>query len=217
MLSGMEDMLRRKEVGRIFRVDTGRSKKGKEYDDSKGSTLPSLSLPLTATEQPNTERSEFTDWGRWEETGSSAHDFSKMLWWKNEAMACRLVSYLQPKVKPKPPPMERTTVQTAVEQRIPAEKAKRGWGWGKWRSAQNVETCSASSPSPVTGARGGRGTVEGGDVVGVAAVGTAVENEERRAEMNVTAQQLTFRRENDLGIWESMSGWAIVVAVKVRS
>lgn len=34
--------------------------------------------------------------------------------------------------------------------------------------------------------------------------------------MTVVADEKTFRKENDLGIWESKTGWGIVVRVKIR-
>ena len=34
--------------------------------------------------------------------------------------------------------------------------------------------------------------------------------------MNVRADHVTFRRENEMGIWESKSGWAIVVRLQLR-
>ncbi|KAM0330798.1 hypothetical protein ACHAQA_003752 [Verticillium albo-atrum] len=35
-------------------------------------------------------------------------------------------------------------------------------------------------------------------------------------EMKVTAEEVSFRRENEMGIWESMNGWGIVVRVTIR-
>jgi hypothetical protein len=199
-LSGMEDMLQRKEVSRVFRVDVMEEGQGKGGGDSKGGAAAAA-------------RSEFTDWGRWEEPGSMAQGPPELLWWKNEAMARRLASYLQPLAKPKPRPAVQSPVQAAVEQRIPAEKAKKNWGWGRWRGDQAPEASPAASAA---GSQGARGTVEGGDIAGVPTRGVVVDDE-RRAEMDVTTEKVAFRRENDFGIWESMSGWAIIVAVKVRS
>lgn len=206
-LSSMEDTLQRKEIGRVVRVDVGEIEKEKGVGDSKGAALSASAGQATASS------SEFTDWGRWEEPRSSAQGPPEMLWWKNEAMARRLASYLQPQVKPKPRPAVQSPVQAAVEQRIPAEKAKKNWGWGRWRGDQTPE---ASPTASATGSQGRRGTVAGGDVAGVPIEGV-VADDERRAEMYVTTQKVAFRHENDLGIWESTSGWGIVVVIKVRS
>ncbi|RXG42024.1 hypothetical protein VDGE_07597 [Verticillium dahliae] len=35
-------------------------------------------------------------------------------------------------------------------------------------------------------------------------------------EMKVTAEEVSFRRENEMGLWESMNGWAVVVRITVR-
>jgi hypothetical protein len=40
--------------------------------------------------------------------------------------------------------------------------------------------------------------------------------EDDAVKMTVRAEEVTFRRENDFGVWESMSGWGIVVTVRVR-
>ncbi|ROT35111.1 hypothetical protein SODALDRAFT_329287 [Sodiomyces alkalinus F11] len=34
--------------------------------------------------------------------------------------------------------------------------------------------------------------------------------------MTAKAEEVTFRRENEMGIWESLSGWGIVVRIKMR-
>ncbi|KAL7794292.1 hypothetical protein V8C37DRAFT_377133 [Trichoderma ceciliae] len=35
--------------------------------------------------------------------------------------------------------------------------------------------------------------------------------------MTAKAEEVTFRRENDLGIWETMTGWGIVIRVRIQS
>ncbi|KAH8677546.1 hypothetical protein BX600DRAFT_430891 [Xylariales sp. PMI_506] len=218
-LSGIEDMIQRREIGRLVRVDINSRDGGRKEEKSDGVDT-SYSIP-DSKGAPSKSYAGFTDWGRWEESGSSAVNDSELFWWKDEDLARRLASYLQPAPRPKPPPVIRSPVQAAVEQQIPEEKVKRGWGWGKRRTETPpppppVDSPSSYSVAPATDPAGGKGTVAGGDVLGVSDNRRVVERDER-AEMSVSAENVAFRRENDFGIWESMSGWAIVVVVKIRS
>ncbi|KAK9778995.1 hypothetical protein SCAR479_04231 [Seiridium cardinale] len=210
-LSGIEDMLRRNEVGRVFRVDIQQEAKCSKGDvDSKGESS-------SSTTNETSGYRAFTDWGRWEEPGSSSVTPSDLLWWKDEELAQRLASYLQPQTKSTPRSTIRSPVQVAVEQTIPAERSRKGWGLSRLRSNQSSPSTSSSTVSlPVSPhSRENRpGTVGAGDVAGVA--GDQLDNG-KRAEMNVAAEELAFRRENDFGIWESIGGWAIVVTVNVHS
>ncbi|ORY55122.1 uncharacterized protein BCR38DRAFT_452909 [Pseudomassariella vexata] len=222
VLSGLDDMLRRGEIGRVFRVSILTARK-----DSKGETKPSSTGPPTTT----TGSREFTDWGRWGSSGGSfgSTEPSKLFWWRDEDLAKRLALYLQPQPQPqqeKPsstpsPAAQISAVQTAVEQRIPADKEKkggRGFGWGKWRSVSTGSPAAGTSSKPPTmseSSRSGRGSVAGGFVSGLSEERVGVGDGER-TEMRVTAEEVAFRRQNDFGIYESMSGVAVVVTVRVR-
>ena len=43
-----------------------------------------------------------------------------------------------------------------------------------------------------------------------------VQEEEEDVSMTVIAEEITFRRESDMGIWESQRGWGLVVRVRVK-
>lgn len=45
----------------------------------------------------------------------------------------------------------------------------------------------------------------------------ALPNRSQEASMTVHADEVTFRRENEMGIWESKTGWGIVVQVSLRN
>jgi hypothetical protein len=45
---------------------------------------------------------------------------------------------------------------------------------------------------------------------------TVADEMDDRVEMVVRAEEVTFRKENEFGVWESMSGFGIVVTVKTR-
>lgn len=209
VLSGIEDMFKRQdEVGRIFRVDIQQEEK-KNMDSKSPASL--------STGKETSSYREFTDWGRWGDSDPVSTRPSDILWWKDEELARRLASYLQPPSRPKPKATARGPVQAAAERSIPAEKPKKGWGLG-WRrsstSTPNGDSSTVSLPVSADNSKGRRGTVEGGDVAG--ATGDQRDSG-KTAEMNVTTEELAFRRENEFGIWESTSGWALVVTVKVYS
>ncbi|KAH7153264.1 hypothetical protein EDB81DRAFT_451779 [Dactylonectria macrodidyma] len=44
----------------------------------------------------------------------------------------------------------------------------------------------------------------------------ASRNEEEEVSMTVKAEEVTFRRENEMGIWESKTGWGLVVSIRIR-
>ncbi|KAH7133170.1 hypothetical protein B0J13DRAFT_529093 [Dactylonectria estremocensis] len=44
----------------------------------------------------------------------------------------------------------------------------------------------------------------------------APRNEEEEVSMTVKAEEVTFRRENEMGIWESKTGWGLVVSIRIR-
>ncbi|KAI1206226.1 uncharacterized protein F4807DRAFT_463988 [Annulohypoxylon truncatum] len=193
VLSGLEDMKRRGEICRVSRISMDNTSK-----DSKSSSGASRSQ--STSEDPSwTPGQEFSGWGRFGELDSPNDDTeqNKMLWWRDEEMAHRLATYLQPKQERKAPVVQRSVVQAVVEHRIPPKKEKKGWLWGKRAS---VQTSSEASSTP---------TETEAEV--------DIPQEKKGAEMTVTAQEVAFRQENELGIWESFRGWGIVVAVKVKT
>ncbi|KAJ9160769.1 hypothetical protein NKR19_g2889, partial [Coniochaeta hoffmannii] len=132
---------------------------------------------------------EFDDWGRWDDGGSSS-DKGSAFWFRDEAMARRLAAYLQPKETVK---TERREVRAEVQR----EKEKKGlFGWGrKGYDAKKPEVQPAGADK--------------------GPVGQVVKQSEG-VSMTVRAEEVTFRRENEFGVWESLSGFGIVVTVRVR-
>lgn len=72
----------------------------------------------------------------------------------------------------------------------PPVQPKKSSGWGMFRKAE-------STPPPPPAPRAPR-------------------NEEDEVLMTVKAEEVTFRRENEFGIWESKTGWGLVVRVRIR-
>ncbi|CRJ80254.1 hypothetical protein HYQ45_006434 [Verticillium longisporum] len=72
--------------------------------------------------------------------------------------------------------------------------AKKGWWW--WREEELAMRLAERLRPDVR-----RGSTLGGRM---------------GDEMKVTAEEVSFRRENEMGIWESMNGWAVVVRITIR-
>ncbi|KAI1754799.1 hypothetical protein F4782DRAFT_462337 [Xylaria castorea] len=205
VLSGMEEMHRRGEICRMARVKIYPSN-----DEKKPTTARDCKQGASTSQDWSVGR-EFSDWGRFGDSTSNT-DSSRgrnMLWWRDEDMAQRLAHHLQPSAEPVP---LQTSVQAAVEERLPAQKPQKGWFWGRKGSASSststfatrsvqmdVESFTGRGNATQTAARKGR------------------ERDSAGARMSVTAEEVAFRIENDLGIVESARGWAVVVAVHVKT
>ena len=120
-------------------------------------------------------------------------------WWQDESMARRLAAYLQPRPQPN---LERKQVHMAVEKAKDAKKSS--WSWGRKRSTE-----SSSAPPPLASAASQSNQVE-------ASADTSSDKPESKVSMIVRADEVTFRRENDFGLWESSTGWGLVVVVRIR-
>jgi hypothetical protein len=148
-----------------------------------------------------TVNTEFGEWGRFDSYEGSSDGTGKgrgsEWWFRDEDMARRLAAYLRPE-----PNLERKRVQATVVERKVVEKEKSGWGrWGLGGSRKKAaEQSSPGLPSPVS----------------PGLPSPASPGEDDAVKMTVRAEEVTFRRENDFGVWESMSGWGIVVTVRVR-
>ncbi|KAL2166087.1 hypothetical protein VTG60DRAFT_3295 [Thermothelomyces hinnuleus] len=164
---------------------------------------------------------EFGDWGRFDssegvEGGSSGSDAAwdaggggESWWFGDEDMARRLAAYLRPE-----PDLERKRVQASVvENRTAAPSKEKPSGWVRWglgvgsgRKKAAERASSGPMPSPVS-------PVNPASSPGppAAAVG-----EDDAITMAVRAEEVTFRWENDFGLWESKTGWGIVVTLTMR-
>jgi hypothetical protein len=140
-------------------------------------------------ESPSTK--EFSSWGRWDDDtskGASSGLSQFAWWWNDEAMAKRLARHLNPRTEPR---VDRVIAKAAVETIKQEKKSSR---WGLFRSSPEPTPC----PTVVTTSSSKREELEEG------------------VQMTVRPEEVTFRRENELGIWESMNGWGIIVRVKIR-
>jgi hypothetical protein len=138
---------------------------------------------------------EFDEWGRWtDDSEANTAKSGNTAWWKDEGLARRIASYLRPKEPA--PSMDRREVRAAVQS---AKDERRGWTRLGRRKNEPVVT---AQPDTHPSDSKTRDAVAGPDGVQLG--------------VRVEAQEVTFRRENDFGIWESLSGWGIVVVVKMK-
>ncbi|OAA41255.1 hypothetical protein NOR_05333 [Metarhizium rileyi] len=131
---------------------------------------------------------EFDEWGRWSDDGEHrSPEPGEDLWWSDEDMAERLAKHLRP-VRATAS-VDRQTVRAQVER----DKAARAAGrWSMFRKDEPARTSPTASSSKTQ-----RKPLD--DV-----------------NMTVNAEETTFRRQNEMGIWESRTGWGLVVRVTLR-
>ncbi|KAI3340489.1 hypothetical protein F4824DRAFT_423841 [Ustulina deusta] len=207
ILSGTEEMRQRGEPCRVARVAVGLS------NNEKKSTTASDSKQ-TATSSPDwSVGREFSDWGRFGDSPSPTNpsQTQSMLWWRDENMARRLARHLQPATRNEPTPLQ-TPVQVAVEARLPAQKEKKGWFWGKkGNTSGSTSTFAAKTVQADVESFPGRGNATQPPPK------EAQKKGKGGARMSVTAEEVAFRSENELGLMESTRGWAVVVVVQVKT
>lgn len=195
-LSGVTERRREGDAVRVGRVEVlGEKGDGEKGEKEKGKRKVERGRDDGDEEiigGMSANNTEFSDWGRWDDGTARDDTAGALLWWNDEAMARRLAAYLQPKEQVK---TERKEVQAAVEQK---KKEKSLFGWARKKSEADTSSRSPASPglkSPVERAVGQR---------------------DDRISMKVRADEVTFRRENDFGVWESINGFGIVVTIRVK-
>ncbi|KAK0712547.1 hypothetical protein B0T26DRAFT_752772 [Lasiosphaeria miniovina] len=152
------------------------------------------------------DKAGFDDWGRFDdgEGSSSLVDTPTASWWwfRDARLARRLAAYLQPRPEVN---VERRHVQAAVvaakADKLPSPSSGGGWRWSGLLRQKNKKDAALTSP-PLSG------------TPGLADVRTPQDD---GIGMTVRAEEMRFRRENDFGVWESLSGYAIAVTVKTRA
>ncbi|KAL2017975.1 hypothetical protein VTK56DRAFT_1507 [Thermocarpiscus australiensis] len=145
----------------------------------------------------------FDEWGRFETDemghGGGGGAAANTWWFKDEDMARRLAAYL----RPEPAPGRKTVQpQAVVAEKAPVVKEeKSGWRWGLGVSSRRKSEKQSSSPTLPSSSP--------------PATSHAAAGPDDSVKMTVRAEEVTFRKENDFGVWESRSGFGIVVTVRV--
>lgn len=117
------------------------------------------------------------------------------LWWRDEEHALRLASALRSVVTPER--SEKSEMQRQMnieEQEIPEQSDSK-----RKSPMRSLFGLSKKSPQPVERAV----PKIRNKTFATASLGSV--------QVHVEAEEVTFRRENDFGLWESSSGWAIVI------
>ena len=137
--------------------------------------------------------------GGWDTCSEQEQSERRMMWWNDEDTALRLASYLQPAPIAQKK-LERKEVRRAVtgqlqlQQNKKKESKKSSWlGLGKGKKADG------SAPKKVE------------EIVVIEEAGVSDEN----VNMLVQAEELSFQRENEVGIYESIRGWGILIRLKI--
>ncbi|KAG5952425.1 hypothetical protein E4U53_000907 [Claviceps sorghi] len=140
------------------------------------------------------------EWGR---TGDESHggkqrgSDAQLWWWSDEEMARRLAAHLQP---------ARETASSEGQKTGPVEVARRSQEAktsGRWSLFRKHTPClarKASKPMRPPPDETDPSPAASSDGIG----------------MVVDAEETTFRRQNEMGIWESRTGWGLVVRVCIR-
>ncbi|KAK0612066.1 hypothetical protein B0T14DRAFT_571902 [Immersiella caudata] len=143
----------------------------------------------------------FDEWGRFNDGEDDRMSEPGVgTYFRDERMARRLAGYLQPKPEVH---VERKQIQQAVVE----SKKEKGFRWGRKKS----EGSSSTTLSPQVVAPAVEKTEKGSTVGG----GPIVQGGDR-VTMVVRADEVTFRKENDFGVWEGRTGYGIVVRVRVK-
>lgn len=132
----------------------------------------------------------FDEWGWWDDGGSSVPAENE-LWWADEAMAMRLAKFLQPEGPT--PRVDRQGIKAAMVQKKEEKKANR------WSLFKKPDAPKPSSPTDVS-----------------ALTSTPTADGEDEVTMTARAEEVAFRRENEMGLWESKAGYGIVLKIRIR-
>ncbi|KAK1775426.1 hypothetical protein QBC45DRAFT_422155 [Copromyces sp. CBS 386.78] len=189
-------------------VDMDRKKGTGNNSNSAGGSGPARSGDYT-----------FGDWGRFETEKTSSSSSSPRSrsrshlgygpeetwnWFTTPILARRIASLLRPE-----PTLARKTVQAAVEAapKTPTSPSSKKSGFGSFfrRSSSSKSDPQTPPPPPPPTER----------VITPVRHGAMLEDD--GITMTVRPEELTFRRENEFGVWESLTGWAVVVSIKVGS
>lgn len=155
--------------------------------DKKQAPIPPVSTGSSSSSAR--DQYKFDEWGRWEDAGEGTTASEAQLWWSDEEMARRLAKHLQPNRATAS--VDRQTVRAQVER---SKEAKKSGRWSRFKK----DDLPAQAAQPT------------------ARSASATKSHQDDISMSVKAEEVTFRRQNEMGIWESRKGWGLVVRVGIR-
>ncbi|KAH8179158.1 NAD-dependent epimerase/dehydratase family protein [Sarocladium implicatum] len=158
--------------------------------DEKRSTSPPTRSSLFSSQLSAEGPKEFTSWGRWDDDSAAAAATSGSRagdLWFSDQ---DMAHRLARHLQPAPK-VDRATVREQVASQKKPDKKPSRFGGLLRRDAPVplLDRVSSGAPAP----------------------------EQEDVAMKVKAEEVSFRKENEMGIWESKTGWAIAVRVHLRS
>jgi hypothetical protein len=141
----------------------------------------------------------------------------EMWFWRDQEMVMRLAGYLKPAPTPKPKAKEvprKDPVKTPVE---PPPSSSLGFWRRKKSFPLEKNVASSSTPSPAS-ASASRETSEKAPLP-ESDLKTQIDSPEPedKVVMDIRAEEVCFRTENDFGVFENETGWCVVLKLKVVS
>ncbi len=123
--------------------------------------------------------------------------------WRDEDMAERLAGYLRPKPDPRTMELPPRKEDIAAQQQQAEESSGSGkWSWGRKKSIVKV----AERPALVESRK---------DSKPAADVKIPSRDSEDKVLIDVKAEEVVFRTENEFGIYGTERGWGVVLKLKV--
>lgn len=196
----------RREDGKVVKVVCVSVAPEQVVVDEKGRPIdPKGDQKDSSSTQSRPAEYSFGEWGRFDTSSPSSSSSHAHLrseegwnWFTTPSLARRIALLLRPE-----PTLARKSVQAAVETpKSPSSNLsggkKSGFG-GFFRRSSSKSHSEPQTPTErvITPVRDG----------GMLA--------EDKIAMTVRAEEVTFRRENEFGVWESVSGWGVVVCIQV--
>jgi hypothetical protein len=125
--------------------------------------------------------------------------------WRDEDMAMRLAEYLRP--KPDPRTMELPPRKEEVAAQQQQAEASSSSGSGKWSWGRKKSIAKAAERPPLVESRN--------DTKIASDIKMPNRDSEDQVLMDVKAEEVVFRTENDFGIFGTERGWGVVLKLKV--
>lgn len=215
-LSDAAERRRQGEVVRVMRVDLGepstKAQDGKvdRHPTDEKKPNPSRHRHLDGDDSDegdgaalysDSRAAGFDEWGRFTDDaedglGAETKKGGEGTFFRDEKAARRLAAYLSPRDVVQ---TERRAVQQVV---VEVKKEKSGWRWGRKKGETTPAPASFAAPTPVA--------------LSSPPPDTAIKGYDERVNVGVRADEVTFRKENDWGMWETLTGFGIIVTVRVK-
>lgn len=178
----------KREITQVFRISVKQDK-----------PAPDPAAPSQSTQQRHRELDE---WGRFGDESTADSDDASALWWSDESMARRIAKDLL--FEPSTPTRSSTapSIGSSSSSRTPAMPSQKPGILRTLLDSFNNNPQQVYPPLP--------GKAPAAPLLPPPPP-PPQQKKAGGSTMTVRAEEITFRRENEMGIWESKTGWGIVV------